>query len=212
MATIKLPEGGCKDITDKSEIEEAIMNSNEAKFRQSHHRPFFHDPLKREFGFKGLTPQASRVLAGVYECNETIPEAEQQLLEALAMPSTIRTSGTQSMDTSLDSYRSFWRKAKEATSSYPGAISFSTMKAGASSDLISAIECNMTRIPLRTGYSLRRWKKCMDVMILKKSRITSLNSHHTVCLFATDCNYAFKHIGRELMRHGNQQSSHLRHY
>jgi len=64
MVTIESPEGGCKDITDKSEIEEAIMNSNEAKFRQSHHRPFFHDPLKRDFGFKGLTPQASRVLAG----------------------------------------------------------------------------------------------------------------------------------------------------
>ncbi len=145
--------------------------------------PFFHDPLKRDFGFKGLTPQASRVMAGVYECNETIPEAERQLLEALEMPTSIRNSGIQSMDISLASYRSFWCKANEATSSYPGEILFSTMKAGASSDLISAIECNMTRIPLRTGYPLKRWKKCMDVMILKKSGITSLHSLRTVCLF-----------------------------
>jgi hypothetical protein len=44
VVTIESPEGGCKDITDKSEIEEAIMKSNEAKFRQSHHRPFFSRP------------------------------------------------------------------------------------------------------------------------------------------------------------------------
>jgi hypothetical protein len=37
VVTIESPEGGCKDITDKSEIEEAIMKSNVAKFRQSHH-------------------------------------------------------------------------------------------------------------------------------------------------------------------------------
>jgi len=200
MVTIESPEGGCKDITDKSEIEEAIMKNNEAKFRQSHHRPFFHDPLNEISAFKGshLKHQGSwRVYMNVMKQLQK----PKQLLEALAMPSSIRTSGTQSMDISLDSYRSFWRKAKEATSSYPGAISFSTMKAGASSDLISAIECNMTRIPLRTGYPLKRWKKCMDVMILKKSGITSLNSLRTVCLFATDCNYAFKHIGREMMRH-----------
>ena len=81
--------------------------------------PFFHDPLKRDFGFKGLTPQASRVMAGVYECNETIPEAEQQLLEALEMPSSIRSSGTQSMDISLASYRSFWRKSQRGNLNLP---------------------------------------------------------------------------------------------
>jgi hypothetical protein len=37
VVTIESPERGCKDITDKLEIEEAIMKSNEAKFRQSHH-------------------------------------------------------------------------------------------------------------------------------------------------------------------------------
>jgi hypothetical protein len=81
------------------------------------------------------------------------------------------------------------------------------MTAGALSDLISAIECNLTSIPLRTGYPLKRWKKCMDVMILKKSGITSLHSLRTVCLFATDCNYAFKHIGREMMRHAERNAA-----
>jgi hypothetical protein len=97
------------------------MKNNEAKFRQSHHRPFFHDPLNEISAFKGshLKHQGSwRVYMNVMKQLQK----PKQLLEALAMPSSIRTSGTQSMDISLDSYRSFWRKAKEATSSYPGSI------------------------------------------------------------------------------------------
>ena len=67
MVTSYDSEGNLFDITDKIKVEQAIMQSNEAKFKQSHHRPFFQLPLKREFGFKGLTSQTNRVLAGVYE-------------------------------------------------------------------------------------------------------------------------------------------------
>jgi len=47
----------------------------------------------------------------------------------------------------------------------------------------------------------------MDVMILKKSGVTTLNSLRTICLFATDFNFAFKHIGREMMRHAERTDS-----
>jgi hypothetical protein len=103
------------------------------------------------------------------------------------------------MDISLVDYRYFWSRARETTSSYPCAISFSTMKAGSSSNLISAIECHLTRIPLLSGYSPLRWRRCLDVMIPKKSGVTTLNGLRTICLFATDCNFAFKHIGRAMM-------------
>jgi hypothetical protein len=36
-------------------------------------------------------------------------------------------------------------------------------------------------------------------MIPKKSGITTLSGLRTICLFATDCNFAFKHIGRAMM-------------
>lgn len=39
----------------------------------------------------------------------------------------------------------------------------------------------------------------MDVMILKKSGLTQLSALRTIVLFPVDCNYAFKHIGREMM-------------
>jgi hypothetical protein len=104
------------------------------------------------------------------------------------------------MEISMESYRNFWKKAKEKTSAYPDALSFATMKVGATDDQISEFECSLINIALKSGYSPERWRHLLDVMILKKSGITELSSLRTICLFPVDCNYAFKHIGREMMR------------
>jgi hypothetical protein len=37
-------------------------------------------------------------------------------------------------------------------------------------------------------------------MILKKSGITDLSGLRAIVLFPVDCNYAFKHVGREMMK------------
>jgi hypothetical protein len=36
-------------------------------------------------------------------------------------------------------------------------------------------------------------------MLLKKSRITTINSLRTIVLFPVDCNFAFKHVGKQMM-------------
>jgi hypothetical protein len=58
----------------------------------------------------------------------------------------------------------------------------------------------LTRIPLVVGFAPNRWKCCLDVMILKKSGVTDLSSLRTIVLFPVDYNYAFKHVGREMMK------------
>jgi hypothetical protein len=40
----------------------------------------------------------------------------------------------------------------------------------------------------------------MDVMPLKRSGVSHLGSLHTVVLFSADGNYAFKHIGHQMMK------------
>jgi len=44
-------------------------------------------------------------------------------------------------------------------------------------------------------------------MILKKSGVTLLSGQQTIVLFAVNCNYAFKHIGREMMKIGEKTKS-----
>jgi hypothetical protein len=69
--------------------------------------------------------------------------------------------GQQNMKITKEDYRGFWLKAKENTSCYPAQMSFATMKAGATSDVISQLECNLTNIPLQSGFSPNRWQKFM---------------------------------------------------
>jgi hypothetical protein len=44
-------------------------------------------------------------------------------------------------------------------------------------------------------------------MILKKAGVTTLSSLRTIILFAADCNYAFKHLGRAMMKKAETQKS-----
>jgi hypothetical protein len=139
--TIEDGKGSYIDIVGKEQVEKAIMANNEQKYKQSHHTPFFQFPLAGEFGFKGLTPASQAVLAALYESNHEIDSHVQGLLPQWQMPQEVRDIGRQSLDMTIESYRNFWRKAKENTSCFPDALSFSTMKAGASSEMISTIDC-----------------------------------------------------------------------
>jgi hypothetical protein len=123
------------------------------------------------------------------------------------MPQEVRNLGPLKMELSVTDYIAFWKKAKEDTSCYPSDLSFSTMKAGASDPDIAALDCTLTRLPLRFGFAPKRWKFCLDVMLLKKSGMTDLSTLRTIVLFPVDCNYAFKHIGRKMMQTAEETKS-----
>jgi hypothetical protein len=143
---------------------------------------------------------ASAVLAGSYEAHQDILNAERTLLQALQMSDRLRDTGPDSMPLTVETYTKFWNTAKEKTSTYPDALSFSTMKASSKNSAIAEVECMLTRIPLKAGCSPSHWKNCMDVMLLKRSVVSHLGSLCTVVLFSADCNYAFKHIGHQMMK------------
>ena len=58
----------------------------------------------------------------------------------------------------------------------------------------------MTQIRLAKGFAPQQWKQCLDVMIMKKSGVTDLSGLRTIVLFPVDCNFAFKYVGREMMK------------
>jgi hypothetical protein len=66
MVTIQNPAGECIDLTEKDDIELAIMMNNMEKYEQSFHLPFLQPPLIDEFRFKGLTPASVAVRQGIY--------------------------------------------------------------------------------------------------------------------------------------------------
>jgi hypothetical protein len=74
------------------------------------------------------------------------------------------------------------------------------MKAGASDQDIAMLDCTLTRLPLQIGFAPKRWKHCLDVMLMKKSGATELSGLRTIVFFPVDCNFAFKHVGRAMMK------------
>ena len=125
--TVTTPDGQVSDLTSKEAVENAILTNNQKKFQQSFHLPFLQNPLKQQFGFKSLMTAARAVLAGVYECAEDIDPYVKDFLHALRTPQVIKERGHIDMLPSLESYCSFWHKAKEKTSCYPGPLSFATL-------------------------------------------------------------------------------------
>ncbi len=153
MVSVPDSENTWKDIVNKPEMEQAILDTNRDKFSQSFHTPFYQPPLLQEFQFQSLTPAAQAVLDGFYEPPSDTSPHVISLLQELQKPSGIKELGNINPRIDLQAYRVFWRKANERVSCYPSSLSFSTMKAGAFHDYISEIDCRLTRILLISGYA-----------------------------------------------------------
>jgi hypothetical protein len=90
LVSITDAKGQKRDITEKVAIERAILDSNKQKFSQSVHTPFYQNPLKEAFGFKGLTTAAQATLAGVYESNFDIEDKILDVIAQWQMPQAVR--------------------------------------------------------------------------------------------------------------------------
>jgi hypothetical protein len=136
-----------------------------------------------------------------YDIPDGIDDYTKAFLQHLKRPKQLCGLKEHPLTLPVEIYRDFWRKAREHTACYPGELSFATLKAGAQDDIISEFKCIMMRIPIFAGFSPKRWKKCLDVMILKKEGLIHVDSLMTIGLFQPDCNYAFKFLGRKMMKH-----------
>jgi hypothetical protein len=172
MVTVTQPDGTTMDITDKKEMERAIIRSNKMKFQLSFGTPFYNHPYNKLFGYLGITNASRQVLAGTFNPPCGASSHMKDFLKHLAMPYVIK-SNPNSMELSVNSFISYWKKARENTSCYPSEFSFATFKVSSHDIYLATMDCILTRIPLNTGYSPRRWQRTVDVMIPKKSKLSA---------------------------------------
>jgi hypothetical protein len=183
-------------------MEKAIIKSNKQKFQQSFATPFYNYPYNQLFGYQGLTKSSQLVLAGKFKPPPNSSEHLKNFITQLVMPSSIKNKPNP-----INSYVKFWKKAKENVSCYPSEFSFAALKASSHDNYLAHTDCIMTRIPLITGHSPKCWRRCVDVMIKKKSNLTDIDNLRTICLFEVDANYCFKHIGREMMKNAEHHGT-----
>lgn len=94
MVTVEDSQGGLTEYCKKQDIEREILQNNKKKNKAIPPSPLYKKPLTQNFGFKWLTYFAKTVLAGAYEPGQDIPEAEANLLAALAYPEDINRMTT----------------------------------------------------------------------------------------------------------------------
>jgi hypothetical protein len=168
MVSVPLPDGTTHDITEKRQMEKAIIASNKRKFQQSFSTPFYNHPFNNLFGYLGITKSSQQALEGTFIPPANTTDHMKTFLTHMAMPTVIRENPN-NMEMTFASFSRYWRKAKENISCFPSEFCFATLKASSHDDLLTVMDCIMTRIPLITGYSPMRWQRCVDVMIPKKS-------------------------------------------
>ena len=163
---IEGPHGNLQEVTDKTSIERVLLQTNELKYRQCESTPMMTEPLLSDFGSLGIhTEAAQQVMKGQYDCPPgTVPIA-QQVLNQFQMSDLARAADDISQENSVDHWMKFWKSVRENTSSGPSVMHFGVLKAGAQSVALSSLDCWLTEIPRRSGYSPSRWRHAIDAVL-----------------------------------------------
>ena len=194
------PDGIIQDVTEKSAMENLILEANENKYRQCETTPMMTQPLLSDFGYLGIhTEAAQQVMDGEYECPPGSTPFARQVLQQFAMSDLAKAAEVSSQEITIDEWRRYWKSARENTSSGPSVLHFGVLKAHAHSLSLASFDCWMTEIPRRSGYSPCRWRKAIDAVLWKKPGVFLLETTRTIVLLEPDFNFLNKHVSRIAM-------------
>jgi hypothetical protein len=197
---VKDQKGKIEQITDRHQMEAAIINENRKKYHQTENScPFHSEPLKSHFGNYGEGPQSEAVAKGTYKPSPSLDEYTSAYIKVCAQDQDIKDKGTANFHRTQEEYEKSWSVMKEKTASRQ--LHFGHFKAGIRNPDISNFHYLMAEIPLNTGYSPKRWRNATNVMILKKAGLYSLEKLRTLVLYEADFNHNNKFFGRKTMHH-----------
>ena len=151
-------------LTDKHQVEQAIIKANDKKYRQTNDTPLMSELLP-DVGFLGIAPACTNILNGDYVPCQPIDPFTRAFLKELKRDPTLPPISTRY---GAHDYATGWKKMSEYTTSGLSGIHFGHHKACATSTFLSNFESSMCEIPYRTGYSPRRYKQSVNAMLLKK--------------------------------------------
>ena len=188
-------KGRTREVTKKREMEKYIIKENEQKFHQTEGRcPLLHGQLYRDLGQMGEGPRVADVLDGTYVPPPGTSQITQDWLQRMKIDNATVLEQTK---TSLEEYQRGWKIVNECTAS--GELHMGHFKAGALHHGLSWIHFEMSLLPMMTGYSPTRWRRGIDVMLLKDPDVYLLHKLRTIVLYEADFNHENKRLGRDAM-------------
>ncbi len=194
------------ELTDKLDMERCLLGVNAAKLRASDSTPFMTAPLVNDFGYDSRSPASEQVLQGTYQPPPDADPYACLLLQHLQLPPPNPDPSTYQVRQfiSTEDHIRGWKKAKVNTSAGVSKLHFGMFKAHIKRHKLASLDASMRSVAYTTGYSFNRWKKGLDVQLLKRSQDYRAEKLRTILLLEADFNMNNKVIGSDAMRYGER--------
>lgn len=190
-------------LTSKEEIEQAVMDENDDKYRQTEQTPCMRDPLRTLLGRYGTTLACDQILNGTFIPPTNTDQYTKEFLTHLQRDNRAPPLATH---LSTEVFQSGWRKMKEQTSSGISGLHFGHLKACAMNSFLANFEASYSNIPYVTGFSPLDWQKGVQIMIQKKNKDDLVTSLQTLVLLEADFNFNNKLLGKTTMQHAEKHN------
>jgi hypothetical protein len=156
---------------------------------------------------KEQTIAHDQVLQGTYIPPTGCNRATELLIQGLQRPRKQVTFHPRTVISTEDHCRG-WKKQKEKTAGGMSGLHFGHYKAPTQVWLLAEFDASLRSVAYTTGYSFARWKKGLDVQLLKKTQDFNAGNLRTILLIEADHNMNNKMIGADAMRSGDRLGVH----
>ena len=193
--------------TDKTDIDTACAAENQRKYHltEGGTSQFLTERFIQDLGHHGEGKEVQNILNGTYTAPHESTQATIDFLAACKTdPTTLALSTPNNVIDRYKLQRTSWDSRKEKTTTYNQSMAH--YKAIFSDDFVSWFFFQRADITEMTGYSPKRHRTCVDLMIMKKHMCFDIKKQRTLGILDTEFNQCNKRIGRDGMNLALQQN------
>ena len=189
-----------EELLNEREIVGACIRENKKKYFQTYNTPSLMEPLLSEIGLKGDGPGVESILNGTFQCNN-IDQYTEAYYKELKRPQNFTPIPEEEITPQINV--DDLKHTKERTSSSPSGLHYGLWKANSTHNNINAVDAKFRDIAQKKGIIYTRWKKAIDVEILKEPGNYNVERMRTIVLVEGDHQLNSKRLGKIAMRHSD---------
>ena len=194
-------EGLIESFTLQKEVEKVIANVNESKYHQTEGgSQLLSQEFIKDIGNYGEGPEVDNILQGTYIPPANTSQATKDFLTECKLPTCQAGEALPNSDP-VKRFKDFvhsWKIRRESTMTYNQHVGH--YKAACQHPFLSWCLFLRHEIPVISGYSPLRHRKCIDLAILKRSGNFNINKQRTLGILDSEFNHMNRATGRQAMR------------
>ena len=176
------------------------MTTNETKFRSSKNTPLLQGKLFQALGQRAMTKTGDDILKGSFD-SSTLDDGTRAFLDEVKIPSSVLSVPPVPAYISPSDHKEYWNRAKESTQSSMSQMDFSFYKTVVQDEELNEVTSKFIDIPFRSGYTPNRWKRSLNVHIMKKETDFRPEKQRTIHLIEASFSEGAKIIFSRRMMH-----------